>query len=393
MKNLQAEYASKRLLAKLFFLGVALLLNSCVRNLPEPEEISVPPVGTVNLNRSATVPSANRLLDIGVLVFGNRTDEQDSLNFGEWVFAEIRENETHYLPFVLRNTLIDSNQWGAVRVLPLEDPSVDLLISGTVIESDGLELILQIEVSDSTGREWLNKVYADTTIEQDYPESTRFTPGNRFDAGKFVDPFQDIYDQITNDLLDVRETLTEQELLDISRVSQMVYAGDLSPESFGYAVQAGEDGLLAVTSLPAADDPMIERVADMRARHHLFIDTVDEYYEALYEDMQPIYVIWRRYSFDQVLETEASAGSVYEIDRYGASRNFLSLSQRYDRYRWSKIYEQEFRELASGFNREVAPAILDLNKRVHGLSGTMEEQYIQWRRILRSLFALETGQI
>ena len=76
-------------------------------------------------------------------------------------------------------------------------------------------------------------------------------------------------------------------------------------------------------------------------------------------------------------------------ERYSSSSGYLTLTQRYDRYRWSKIYELEYRELASGFNREAAPAILELNQQVHGLSGTMEEQYLQWRRVLRQLFALE----
>ena len=49
----------------------------------------------------------------------------------------------------------------------------------------------------------------------------------------------------------------------------------------------------------------------------------------------------------------------------------------------------EYRDLSLGFSNEIAPAILELNEQVHGLSGTMEEQYIQWRRILQQLFKLE----
>ncbi|CAN0490905.1 unnamed protein product, partial [Discosporangium mesarthrocarpum] len=78
--------------------------------------------------------------------------------------------------------------------------------------------------------------------------------------------------------------------------------------------------------------------------------------------------------------------------RYSSTSGYLTLTQRYDRYRWAKIYQQEYQELASGFNREAAPAILELNRQVRGLSGTLEEQYMQWRRILRELFVLETGQ-
>jgi hypothetical protein len=370
---------------------ITLLLHACTQTPAQPSGPVIPQVGTIALARSVNTPDENRLLDVGVLVFENEADEQDSQIFGEWVFSEIRENETHYLPFVLRNTLIDSNQWGSIRVLPQDDPSVDLLISGTVLHSDGIELALHIVVRDSTGRQWLEKDYADSTLEDDFPETTRFTPGNRFDATNFVDPFQDIYNQIHNDLVTARAALTEQELIDIGRVSQIVYASDLSPESFNSMLEEDDEGRLTVSSLPSENDPMIVRVEEMRLRHHLFIDTVDEYYQALFEDMQPSYVIWRRYSFDQIQETERSAQRTYDATRYSSSRGYLTLTQRYDRFRWSKIYEQEFRELASGFNREIAPSILELNKQVHGLSGTMEEQYIQWRRILRQLFALESG--
>ena len=88
-------------------------------------------------------------------------------------------------------------------------------------------------------------------------------------------------------------------------------------------------------------------------------------------------------------EETNSVDEAYDFSNYGRSRGFLTLTQRYDRYRWSKIFEMEYRDLSVGFNNEIAPAILQLNEQVHGLSGTMEEQYIQWRRILRQLFALE----
>ena len=126
----------------------------------------------------------------------------------------------------------------------------------------------------------------------------------------------------------------------------------------------------------------------MRQRHHLFIDTVDQYYESLYEEMQAAYVIWRKYSYDQI-EEEMAASESYDFNSYGRSRSYLTLTQRYDRYRWSKIFEMEYQDLSLGFSNEIAPAILELNEQVHGLSGTMEEQYIQWRRILQQLFELE----
>ena len=117
-------------------------------------------------------PSDLLLLDIGVRIFETALEEETNPGYGGLEFATIRENETQYLPYVLRNTLIDANQWGAVRVLPQDDPSMDLLLSGTVLRSDGQELQIHIKVQDSAGREWLNKKYADLTLEEDFPIST-----------------------------------------------------------------------------------------------------------------------------------------------------------------------------------------------------------------------------
>ena len=355
---------------------------------PEPIELPIPAVGIVELEATILEPEQYQLLDIGVKVFDVSISEEEILELNEWIFTEIRENETHYLPYVLRSTLVASNQWGPVRVLPLEDPSMDLLISATVLASDGQRLTMQVEAKDSTGRLWLDKDYTDQSSAADFPVSTRYTPSNQFDSANFTEPFQDIYNQVNNDLVDVRSTLSTQELINIKRVSQLVYAGDLAPESFAENLGRNELGRLTVVTLPAPDDPQLERVNEMRQRHHLFIDTVDQYYESLYEEMQAAYVIWRKYSYDQI-EEEMAASESYDFNSYGRSRSYLTLTQRYDRYRWSKIFEMEYQDLSLGFSNEIAPAILELNEQVHGLSGTMEEQYIQWRRILQRLFELE----
>jgi len=371
-------------------------LTACTLPIPEPKPVAVERpldlVGNVPLIQAIQVPSANAMLEVGVQVFGTAQKEAGEYEIGDWVFDEIIEKETQFLPHLLKNTLVDSRQWGAIRVIPESDPSLDLIVEGEIVQSDGETLELQIRAFDSSGREWLNKTYADQSIPEEYPESTRFTLNNTFDALNFVDPFQDIYNRIANDLVAMRTNLSEQALADLNLVTDMLYASDLSPNNFSGAIKENEDGLLVVDRLPALDDPMMARVADMKYRHHLFIDTVDEYYQTLFEDIQPAYVLWRRYSIDQITELETSQLEASRSD-YGRSSGFLSLSQRYDRFKWSKIFEREFNDLAAGFNNELAPAFLELNSQVHGLTGTMEQQYREWRGILRRLFELENGDL
>ena len=374
------------------------LLTACALALPELKPAPIPLerplnlVGDVNLAQTVQAPPESALIEIGVQVFGTAQKKKGEYKIGDWVFDEIIQKETQFLPHLLKNTLVASNQWGAIRVIPERDPSLDLIVEGQIIQSDGETLELQIRAIDSSGREWLNRTYADQSIQEEYPESTRFTLENTFDAINFVDPFQDIYNRIANDLVAVSIRLGEQTLVDLNLVTDMLYASDLSPDTFSGSIIKNEDGLLLVDTLPSLDDPMMARVADMKYRHHLFIDTVDEYYQTLYDDIQPAYVLWRRYSIDQISEIETSRQEAGRSD-YGGSSGFLSLSQRYDRFKWSKIFEREFSDLAAGFNNELAPAFLELNSQVHGLTGTMDQQYREWRGILRRIFELENGEI
>lgn len=378
-------------------LCLVLLIAACSTPAPPPREVRVaaPSVGEIELLKRSGDVDTQLLLDVGIVIFESQPDRITLLNapdVGEGVFDELRQNEMQYLPFVLRNTLVESNHWGAVRVLPETDPSVDLVVHGAVLISDGLNLEVAITAYDSAGRQWLNKIYADESHTTDFPESTRYTTASRFNPADFTEPFQDLYDKINNDLVAVRDSLSDTQLVDLSNVSDMVYASDLSPETFEHTLTRNEEQLLTVTTLLAEEDPMMRRMAEMRLRHYAFIDSVDGYYEALFDDMQSLYLTWRHYSRDQSLESLVAEYEIYQGSLYGDVGNFQTLSQRYDRYRWAKIYEFEFAGLASGFNNEIAPAILELNQNVHGLDGNMADQYAQWKRILRALFALESEQ-
>ena len=375
--------------------GLLLLpLAACTTlSTPTLEPVAYPQVGEVSLKIAEAEPAQHQLLDIGIVVFDDDEDESAARTYGDRVFAEVRDKEIRYLPFLLRKVLIESQQWGAVRVLPEADPSVDLLISGKILRSSGTELAIQIDSADSTGRSWLSAIYGDAAMLSDYPEEIRFTPSRPFIPSEHQEPFQDLYEKIGNDLVAIRDTLSVSALQTIHDVSTLVYANDLSPESFGHMLATNDEGLLEAASLPAKNDPMFARVEDMRVRHHAFIDTVDEYYGTLHDEMLQAYIMWRRHSYDQQEQLVSRKQEPISQDFFSSSSGYLTMTQRYNRFRWSKIYRQEFQELAAGFNQELAPAILELNEQVHGLSGTMAEQYVQWRRILRQLFELEIGRI
>lgn len=368
----------------------ALLLMSCVQApvlekspIVLEEAVIVEARVPVELIRSTAQSDEELVLDVGVQIFDVSEDKSKAAGIGDWIFDEILDIESQYLPIVLRNSLIESAQWGSVRVLPRQDPSMDLQVIGTILQSDGLALQLNIRAVDGTGREWLNKTYSGVSAKEERQaiRSTSSTDSER------SDPFQSLYSQIANDLAQVKLSLSNSELLNIRRVSEIRYATDLSPETFASLLAHNPDGTRRVRRLLAENDPMLDRIARMRIRHHVFIDTVDEYYAATYRESLPIYNLWRFYSRDQIIETQAEEQRGKSVSKKAG--DFDIMSNRYHRYQANKMFEQEWAELASGFTGEVAPAILALNKRVYGLTGSVDEQYEQWRAILRQLYLKE----
>lgn len=361
---------------------VILLVALCPVGVPQvvaAEESTLPePVGAVQL-KVASSAAEDSLLDVGIAIFdaGIPADKSSHSKLG--VFPEIRKSETQFMAVILRQILVDSGAWGVMRVLPQADASTQLLITGKILHSDGLSLVLQITAGDATGRSWINRIYHDQAWESDYP----VVPGG--------DPFIDTYRRIANDLLEFKAQLSAKDLAQIRQVAELRYAASLSPEAFGGYVGLGDDGRYSVLRLPAQGDPMMGRVTTIRNQEYLFIDTVDEQYANLYQEMSPTYNLWRQFGREQSTYRKEYEERVANRDSRGRRGTFTAMEQTYDAYKWSKIHEQDLDELAMGFNNEVTPTVLEVSGKVFRLNGTLDSQYNEWREILRQIFALETG--
>ena len=336
------------------------------------------PVGVVALSTVAT-PSEDSMLDVGLVIFDPGIPSDASTHSKLGIFPEIRKSEAKFMPVVLRQVLLETGAWGVVRVLPEPLESSELLLTGTILHSDGLRLAVQIRVQDATGRLWLDKVYLDETAEADYPVAVGY------------DPYLDLYHQIANDMLSLQQQLDSKQLRAIGQVGNLRYAASLAPEVFADYLSQTADGLYTLSRLPAEGDPMMLRVDRIRNQEYLFIDTVDEQYATLYEEMAPTYNLWRQYGREQAIYRKEYQQRVADRDSRGRRGSFAAMEQVYNAYKWSKIHEQDLEELALGFNNEVAPTSMEVSGKVFRLNGTLDSQYAEWRGILRQIFVLETG--
>lgn len=319
------------------------------------------------------------LLDVGLVVFDAGIPADESTHSKLGIFPEIRKAEAKYMPVVLREVLVGSGDWGVVRVLPEALDSSELLVTGTILHSDGQRLELRIQARDASGAQWLDKVYTGATTPADYPVKV---PG---------DPYGRVYQQIAADLLAARAQRSAKQLAGIRQVALLRYAGVLAPEVFASYLAHTPEGGYTLVRLPAEDDPMLARVMRIRDQEYLFIDTVDEQYARLAEEMAPTYNLWRQYGAEQADYRGEYQARVSSRESQGRRGSFAALEQSYNAYKWSKIHEQDLDELAVGFNNEVAPTEMQVSGTVFKLSGSLDSQYTEWREILRRIFALETG--
>jgi hypothetical protein len=68
---------------------------------------------------------------------------------------------------------------------------------------------------------------------------------------------------------------------------------------------------------------------------------------------------------------------------------------RDDETRWEEerkaTHLDVLRELGASLAADVAPLVVDVDGRVAELTGSVEAQYIEWRALLKEIFAAETG--
>ena len=135
---------------------------------------------------------------------------------------------------------------------------------------------------------------------------------------------------------------------------------------------------------------MMARVERVRAQEYLFIDTTDEQYAELYTAMTPVYDLWRQFQREQ-LEYRDAWEERLATREAPPKGSYQALKRGYNNYRWEKIQRQEMKVLAEGFDNEIAPTRLDIQGTIVNLNGSLDQRYREWRRILRQIYAIETG--
>jgi hypothetical protein len=57
----------------------------------------------------------------------------------------------------------------------------------------------------------------------------------------------------------------------------------------------------------------------------------------------------------------------------------------------ANISRESLKELGGSFNAEAEPLVVEIEGQTRRLTGTAEERYQEWRRLLREIYSAETG--
>jgi hypothetical protein len=380
-------------------LGLCLLLNACVSQ-------SIKSTSVTAVKTPSAVVAEEQLLDVAVVVFNPGLDDYDE---DEQVYPEVRKAEARFMPLLLSEAMQDSGAWGAVRVVPNDSQITDLMVRGEILHSNGEELQLAITATDSRGYVWLDKKYTGTASRYSYESTT----GNK------SDPFQTLYNTIANDLLQHQEELKPKERSDVRVISELAFARSFSPDAFDGYLEKTRSGRYEIKRLPAENDPMLERVREIRERDHLYVDTLQTYYTNFDAQMAGPYQEWRKNSYESVIalqqmQAESTRnlilGGVAVIAGIAAATSGDSSASRtagqigvlgggyllktgMDKRNEAQIHAVELEELGRSLEAEVAPQNIELEDRTVTLSGNVDQQYAQWRALLADIYRAEIGEL
>jgi hypothetical protein len=401
-------------LSKILVLCIAALaaLSGCVvkdtRPLPKLQAVQA----------SAQIPEAE-LLDVAIRHFEEGIpekllDDEEALEKRR-IYPDVRTAETRLLPMRLRTTLESSGQWGAVRVVPESVQFVDVLVSGRILESTGARLEIVLTAVDASGRVWIkDKKYSGDADIGSYKTDA---------ALRARDPFQNVYAQIANDLVTFRNTLSSAERRDLRQIAQLRFAADLDPRAFAGYLRQDPSGRVQIVRLPADNDPAVVRIAKIRDRDATVIDTLDGYTQEFSDKLFDPYGGFRRTSLEAIEREDKARSQAMTRTALGAAAVLASIfasgncapgdynCQRIDsavrtagavggvaavmsgikKFADANMAAQDLKQLADSFGNEAAAQTVEVEGRTLKLTGTAEEQYREWRRLLAAIYREENS--
>jgi len=348
-------------------------------------------------------------LDIIIPTFNPGLSEDiDYVKEGVW--PELRRAEANRFALILKEELIKTNRFGAIRVTPNKDATGDVYILGSIEESDGRTVEINLELYDISGNQWFSKSF-DHEVEETFYDVYR-------NNGK--DPYVPVFTEAAEYIVDKLDNFSGNELNSLKSLTDLRFAASFSDDAFKeYLNFDGQN--FELLGLPSKDNPMLIRTKAIRVRDQLFVDHLQDEYEFFNSSMNDSYSMWQKESMLESLAASkarnkavgqaifgvlavglaiasAASGSNSGYNRNvgrdlatvtGAVGGAILIKESFKTSAEAKIHRDALEELGRSIDLEVAPQVVAFEQKTVKLTGDANQQFAQWRAFLKKIYLQE----
>jgi len=350
-------------------------------------------------------------LDIIVPVFdpGLPKDPDDYADEGIW--PELRRAEAARFAYKLKLALEKTEAFGAIRVMPDATATGDLYVMGTIKESDGETVAIDIKAYDISGKRWFDKSFEHEVKKSFY--------SNIRNKGK--DPYDPVFTKAAERLVKELDYHAANDLDKLQALTDLRFGANFSEQAFAPYMQV-KRGVTTLVSYPDDNDLMLKRVKAIRIRDQMFTDQMQPHYEQFNQSMDDSYNIWQKQSFTELAAKNkanremvgnalagvaliglailsAAAGSQsnsnagYTAGTTGAVVGGMVgaqlLQKSFQTSEEATFHKEALAELGQSIDSEMAPQVVEFEKSTLKLTGSAKEQFAQWRTFLKKIYEQE----
>jgi hypothetical protein len=161
---------------------------------------------------------------------------------------------------------------------------------------------------------------------------------------------------------------------------------------------------------------MMQRLLQIREREYMYVDTLNQQYDLFYNDMWPSYENWRNLNMTErqamkeikkraltrqligalLVAGAIAAGSIDSINTGALQAGMVIIGGQviisgFNISKEAEIHEAAIQELSDSFSSEMKPVVMEFEGKQYELTGSAQEQFKQWRELLRKIYYAETG--
>lgn len=400
-----------------WLLAQSLLLSACATTSGGGDAAAyrVGPAASTSTSGSTPIllPAVAARVDVIVPVFDPGLSDKEEKYEEEGVWPELRRAEANRFAVKMKQALEKTNAFGAVRVTPDQTASGELYVLGTIVESNGAEVAIDVNVIDVSGRVWLKNRRFSHEVGPGYHKSIR---------NKGKDPYDPLFTMVSTEIVKLLARKNKKELTNLQALTEMRFGQFLVSDAFNehLVIDKGQHKLV---SLPSDDDPMLKRVRASRVREQLFVDDMQGNYAGFSKQMETSYLKWQEASLLEreahresrsqfmkkallaagllglavaagVTSAQADQGSVADVGgstaavASGLAAAWMA-SQAFQSREEAKLHQDALNELGESQDLEMGPRVISLEKESARLSGDASEQFAQWRTFLKRIHEQE----